>query len=181
VQNPYLIGPTIYLRPLETDDARLLAGWLNDPEVNRTLRSYRPVTVTAEEDFLRRVADSPTDLVLGIMVRSSEQLIGVCGLNEVDLRNRHAALGLLVGDKASWGQGHGTEATRLLLRHAFETWNLNRVWLHVYEFNERALRIYQKVGFRIEGRLRQETFRAGRYWDTLVMGLLREEWQALPP
>ena len=99
----------------------------------------------------------------------------------VDLRNRHAALGLLVGDRASWGQGYGTEATRLLVRDAFETWNLNRVWLHVYEFNERALHIYQKVGFRTEGRLRQETFRAGHYWDTLVMGLLREEWKGALP
>jgi RimJ/RimL family protein N-acetyltransferase len=55
--------------------------------------------------------------------------------------------------------------------------NLHRVWLHVYEFNPRAVRVYEKVGFRHEGRLRQAIFHDGRYWDTLVMGLLHAEWR----
>ena len=69
-------------------------------------------------------------------------------------------------------------ATFLLVRHAFETLNLNRVWLHVYEDNPRAVRVYEKVGFKKEGVLRQESFRHGRYWDTITMAVLREEWPA---
>jgi RimJ/RimL family protein N-acetyltransferase len=79
----------------------------------------------------------------------------------------------------AWGKGHGTEATRLVLGHAFDTLNLNRVWLHVYEYNEAGLRLYQKVGFRTEGRLREDNVRDGRYRDTLVMAVLREEWRAV--
>ncbi len=56
--------------------------------------------------------------------------------------------------------------------------NLNRVWLYVYEHNERGIRTYEKVGFKREGLLRQETFREGRYWDAIVMAILREEWMA---
>jgi RimJ/RimL family protein N-acetyltransferase len=179
VPNAYLLGPIIYLRPLEREDARALAGWFNDPEVNRTLRSYRPMTVAAEEEFLKTVGDRPDDLVLGIVVCETDQLVGVCGLHDIDARSRHASLGLLVGDKTAWGKGFGTEAGRLLVRHAFETLNLNRVWLHVHEYNRRGLRVYEKVGFRPEGRLRQDTFRDGRYWDTIVMGLLRDEWGAV--
>jgi RimJ/RimL family protein N-acetyltransferase len=63
-----------------------------------------------------------------------------------------------------------------MVRHAFDTLNLNRVWLHVGEDNARAMRVYQKVGFRTEGRLRQDIFRDGRYWDSLLMAVLREEW-----
>ncbi len=89
---------------------------------------------------------------------------------------RRASFGILIGDKAAWGKGYGSEATRLMLRHAFETLNLNRVWLHVYEYNQRGIRAYEKVGFRREGVLRQDTFRDGRYWDTIAMAVLREEW-----
>jgi RimJ/RimL family protein N-acetyltransferase len=177
VNNPYLIGPTVYLRPLEPEDARTVAGWFNDPEVNRFLRSYRPLTRAAEEDFLRRLGESSSDLGLGVVTRADDRLLGVAGLHQIDVRNRHAALGIALGVKEAWGKGHGTETTRLLVRHAFRTLNLNRVWLHVYEYNARGVRAYEKVGFRLEGRLRQDTFRDGRYWDTLVMGLLRDEWQ----
>ena len=61
--------------------------------------------------------------------------------------------------------------------YAFETLNLNRVWLHVYEYNERGIRAYEKVGFKREGVLRQDRYHAGRYWDTITMAILREEWE----
>jgi RimJ/RimL family protein N-acetyltransferase len=179
MHNPFLVGPTVYLRPLEREDARAIVPWFNDPEVTRYTLRYRPLTLAEEEEFIRRLAESTTDLALGIAVRGDDRLIGVTGLHQVDLRNRHAAFGIVVGDKGSWGKGYGTEATRLLVGHAFETLNLNRVWLEVYEYNDRGQRVYQKVGFRVEGRLRQDTFRDGRYWDTLVMGVLREEWESV--
>lgn len=84
----------------------------------------------------------------------------------------------IFGESSEWGKGYGTEATRLLVQHAFETMNLNRVWLLVYEFNERALRAYERVGFQKEGVLRQEMYRQGRYWNTILMAILREDWEA---
>jgi RimJ/RimL family protein N-acetyltransferase len=179
VQNPFLVGSLVYLRPLEREDVPALVAWLNDPEVTRTVQRYEPLTRRGEEEYLARVEGSATDLLLGIAARQEDRLVGVTGLHHIDWRNRHAGFGIAVGDKAAWGRGYGTEATRLLVRHAFETLNLNRVWLHVYEHNERGLRLYRKVGFRPEGRLRQDAFREGRYWDTVVMGVLRDEWEAV--
>jgi RimJ/RimL family protein N-acetyltransferase len=173
-----LVGSQVYLRPLGLEDAVTLTAWLNDPEVTRNLLVYRPLTQMAEEAFLRKISESESDIVLGIMVREPEQFIGVTGLHHFDFRNCHASFGISIGDKTAWGKGYGTEATRLMVRYAFETLNLNRVWLHVHEYNERGFRVYQKVGFRTEGRLRQDVFRDGRYWDTLVMAVLREEWGA---
>jgi [ribosomal protein S5]-alanine N-acetyltransferase len=178
MQNPFLIGAKVYLRPLDLEDVDTLTTWLNDPEVTRTMLIYHPLTRMAEEAFLRKISESESDVVLGIMVRETEQFIGVTGLHRFDVRNRHALFGISVGEKSAWGKGYGTEATRLMVRHAFDTLNLNRVWLHVYEYNERAVRVYQKVGFQIEGRMRQDTFRDGRYWDTIMMAVLRGEWRA---
>jgi RimJ/RimL family protein N-acetyltransferase len=179
MQNPFLIGATVYLRPLETEDAPTLVPWFNDPEVTRFLKRHQPVTLADEVDFLRRIAASPTDLVLGVALRAEDRLIGTTGLKGMDVRNHHAEFGIAIGDKTYWGKGCGTEATRLIIRHAFDTLNLNRVSLRVYEYNERALKVYQKVGFRIEGRLRQDTFLEGRYWDTVLMAVLRDEWEAV--
>jgi RimJ/RimL family protein N-acetyltransferase len=179
MQCPFLMGPSVYLRPLEREDARQLVTWLNDPEVTRYLRIYQPLTMTAEEEFLRRASENTTEVHLGIALRADDRLLGTTGLRDMDPRNRHAEFGIFLGDKGVWGKGVGTEATRLMVRHAFETLNLHRVWLHVTEFNERGLRVYQKVGFRTEGRLRQDVFREGRYWDTIIMGVLRDEWEAV--
>jgi RimJ/RimL family protein N-acetyltransferase len=177
VQNPFLIGSKVYLRPLDLADAPILTRWLNDPEVTKYLLMYRPLTLFAEEAHLRKISESEHDIVLCIMARDPEQFIGVTGLHQLDVRNRHVQFGIVVGEKSAWDKGYGTEATRLMVRYAFETLNLNRVSLRVYEYNERAVRVYEKVGFRVEGRLRQETFRDGRYWDTSLMAVLREEWR----
>jgi RimJ/RimL family protein N-acetyltransferase len=178
MKNPFLIGTHLYLRPLEREDAPLLAPWVNDPEVTRTLLIHRPVSLQAEVAFIDRVSQSEQDVVLGMVLKDGDRLIGAAGLDQVDVKNRHARFGMLIGDKGEWGKGYGTEATGLLVGFAFQTLNLNRVWLHVYEYNERGLRAYAKVGFRREGVLRQDTYREGRYWDTVVMGILRAEWEA---
>jgi RimJ/RimL family protein N-acetyltransferase len=176
MQTPFLIGSKVYLRPLDLADAPTLTAWLNDPEVTRYLLIHRPLMLLAEEAFLRKMSESERDIVLGIVTHEPEQFIGVTGFHKLDARNRHVQFGITLGERSAWGKGYGTEATRLMVRYAFDTLNLNRVWLHVYEYNERAVRAYQKAGFRMEGRLRQETFRDGRYWDTFVMAVLREEW-----
>jgi RimJ/RimL family protein N-acetyltransferase len=102
--------------------------------------------------------------------------IGVVGFKGLDWRNRLVECGLFIGERSHWDSGYGTDATRTLVRFAFRELNLNRVFLRVYEDNVRAIRCYEKVGFKVEGRLRQDRYRDGRYLDTLVMGLLREEF-----
>jgi RimJ/RimL family protein N-acetyltransferase len=86
-------------------------------------------------------------------------------------------VGILIGDKTYWNKGYGTEALKLLLKHGFETLNLNRIFLRVYEDNPRAIHCYEKVGFVHEGRMRQGRFTKGQFVDILFMSVLREEWK----
>lgn len=102
--------------------------------------------------------------------------IGNIGLGDVDWRNRKAALGIAIAEKEYWGRGYGTDAVMTLLDFAFNEMNLHRVHLSVFEFNRRAIRCYEKCGFRHEGREREAFFRDGRYHDSLLMGILREEF-----
>jgi RimJ/RimL family protein N-acetyltransferase len=175
MKNPFLIGQRVYLRPLERADAPLLQTWINDQDVIRNLLNFRPMNLQGEEEFLDKVTRDPDLLILGIALRSDDRLIGNVVLHRIQSRDRQAGFGILIGEKAEWSRGYGTEATRLIVRYAFDVLNLNRVWLHVLEDNQRGQRAYEKVGFKVEGVLRQAGFREGRYMDMITMGILRGE------
>src|SRR5690349_11316823 len=118
-----------------------------------------------EVDFIDRMYKSEHDIVLGIAVRGTDALIGITSLHQIDGKNRRAVFAIVIGEKNEWGKGYGTEATALITGYAFETLNLNRVSLRVYEENERGIKAYEKVGFKKEGVLRQDIYREGRYWN----------------
>ena len=178
MKNPFRAGSRVYLRPLEPEDAATLQPWANDPEVTRHVLISRPMTLADESAFVERMRTSERDVALAIVLRRGDRLIGATSLHPGPGYNRSAMFGILIGEKREWGRGYGTEATGLIVDHGFETMNLHRIWLHVVSYNARAIRAYEKVGFRQEGVLRQETYREGRYWDTIAMAILREEWEA---
>jgi RimJ/RimL family protein N-acetyltransferase len=88
-------------------------------------------------------------------------------------------VGIFIGDKSVWDQGYGTDVMRLLLKHGFETLNLNRIYLKVYATNLRAIRCYEKVGYVPEGRLREASYKHGQYVDFILMSVLRSEYPDL--
>ena len=173
MKNPFLVGPSLYLRPLERPDAVHVTRWFNDPAVKRSLWIHRPLTLEHEEATLERLNADEHAVMLAIARQDDDRIIGMTGLQRIDFKDSNAEL--VIGEAEEWGRGLGTEATRLLVGHAFGTMNLHRIWLHVFEDNARAIGTYEKVGFRREGVLRQALFREGRYWDVHVMGILRDE------
>jgi RimJ/RimL family protein N-acetyltransferase len=104
--------------------------------------------------------------------------IGNTNLFEVSPEDRKAEFGIMIGEKAYWSKGYGSDAAQTLLRFAFDEMNLHRVQLFTYAFNERAIAAYVKSGFAEEGRRRQAIFRGGAYHDVVVMAALRAEWLA---
>jgi len=179
VRNPAVAGRTLYLRPLERGDSDSFQLWMNDQEVARNLLVHRPVTQDDQARFTESAiaGGDPTEAVFAIVRKKGDLLIGSTGLHAIDWRRRIAAFGIEIGRKEEWGKGYGTEATALVVAYAFRELNLNRVWLHVYEYNTRGIGAYERVGFRMEATLRQDCFCDGRYWDVHHMGILRAEWE----
>jgi RimJ/RimL family protein N-acetyltransferase len=103
--------------------------------------------------------------------------IGMVDYRDVDSVARSATVGITIGEKDLWGQGYGSEALRLLVGFLFDHLNVRRVRLDTWSGNERAMRSFARIGFREEGRLRQAVRGPGRYFDSIIMGLLRAEWQ----
>lgn len=120
-----------------------------------------------------------TQFTFPLRTIEDDRLIGFVGLFAIKWIHGEAWLGIGLGDKSYWGKGYGSDAVRLALRYAFAELNLYRVSLEVFEYNQRAVRAYQKAGFTIEGRSRGEILRQGRRWDIISMGILRDEWNDL--
>jgi len=175
-----IYGERIRLRAIEREDLPRFAAWLNDPEVLQGLLIYLPLSLEHEETWYENMMKRPMDehpMVIEIKQNESWLAIGNCGFINIDWRCRSGEVGIFIGEKQLWNCGYGTDAMLLLLRHGFNTLNLNRVALEVYDTNLRAVRSYEKAGFIHEGRKRQAIFRDGKYIDLLQMSVLRQEWQ----
>ena len=175
-----LYGKRIRLRGNERSDLARFVAWLNDPEVCRYLSMSLPVSQAGEELWFENMLKMPSEeQPLGIEIKEGEGwlLIGICSISKINWRIRSAEVGLFIGDKSKWNKGYGTEVMRLLLHHGFGTLNLNRIFMHVDSENKGGIRAYEKAGFILESRLRAANFRDGRYFDKLIMSVLRSEWK----
>jgi diamine N-acetyltransferase len=176
-----IYGDRLRLRAAEKSDLATFVCWLNDPEVRQYLFINIPLSLAEEEQWYENMHKTPqAEHVLVIEIKTNEgwKAIGNTSFMDVDCRNRLGEVGIFIGEKEYWNQGYGSEAMRVMLKHGFETLNLNRIWLRVYEQNLRGIRAYEKVGFQHEGRLRQAVFLNGRYYDVLLMSVLQNEWLA---
>ncbi len=171
-------GPQVYLRPLErTDLGENYLAWLNDPEVTRYMETGTfPTTVEDLDRFYQEVTGSRSQVILAVVDKKSGRHIGNVKLGPIHWVHRRATFGILIGDKKFWGKGIGAEATRLAVEYGFYRLNLRRIDLGVFAEHESAVRSYEKVGFKVEGRFRQDMFQEGKYSDRLWMGLLRSEY-----
>jgi RimJ/RimL family protein N-acetyltransferase len=155
-------------------------AWLNDPEVRAGLLVSLPMSQAFEENWFENMIKRPIEeqpMTIENKQGDTWVPIGNCGFHNLDWRSRAGEVGIFIGEKSLWNQGLGTEVMRLLLRHGFNTLNLNRIELGVYDNNPRAIRSYEKAGFVLEGRKRSAVYKDGRYNDLLIMSVLRREWK----
>jgi RimJ/RimL family protein N-acetyltransferase len=177
-----ILGERIRLRAIEREDLPRFVAWLNDAEINRYLLLYLPLSNVQEEKWFENLQNRPVEehpLVIEVKQDGGWLPVGNIGLQHLDWRNRSVEVGIFIGDKRFWNQGYGTETMRLMMKHAFNTLNLNKVYLQVFSNNPRAMKAYEKAGFVVEGRLREDMYIDGQYHDVIVMSILRSEWSGV--
>ncbi|WP_457032790.1 GNAT family N-acetyltransferase [Kitasatospora sp. P5_F3] len=179
LRKPTLTGENLRLVPLSARHAEDSWHSTLDPEDRRLTGTRREFTLADIQHWCATRADQPDRLDLAIEDLDGRYL-GELALMDLDRDNRSAAFRIALVPTAT-GRGFGTEATRLLLDHAFTAVGLHRIHLEVFDFNPRAQRAYQKAGFTLEGRLRQAHHWNGQWHDTLLMAALATEWRAATP
>ena len=176
MNNPFLIGKNIYLRPVEVEDVNFLAKGENDPIFRESLFLALPIPMTVEREKVEQYIKSKDAIVLIMAEKETNQPVGQTAFFRIDYISRAAIYYLAILDSANWSKGYGSETTQLMVEYAFKTLNLNRIQLHVCAENIAAIKIYERVGFIKEGVLRNAMFRNGNYVDFWVMGILRNDW-----
>lgn len=157
-----------------------LAQWYRDSEFARDFDfpPARPRDAKRTQARLTAQHAHTQPLLIQFQIAALEhaRVIGECELEMNSGAHGEAYAAIGIGERAYWGKGYGTDAMKLLLGFGFREWNLHRVSLLVFGYNPRAMRSYEKCGFRVEGRVRQQLQRGGARYDSFVMGILRAEW-----
>lgn len=175
-----LRGKKIDLRPVARADIKYFLKWYNDPELIRYLSMYLPMNEICEEKWIEAIANSKNSVFFVIEAvdnRRQKKPIGSCSITNIDWKDRCGEFGIAIGETNYWNDGYGTEAGRLLRDYGFLQLNLHCISSAVYEFNGRSRAMHEKLGFREEGCRLKIIYKDGQYWDKILFGLLREEWE----
>ncbi len=176
MQNPFIVGERIYLRPLEpTQDNHLYSTWMNDEEIRRYFSIY-PTSDTRGKERLEMLYKDGKHIILGVALNEDNRLIGLVGLKDINYINQSAEFYVIIGDHTIQGKGYGTEATKLMLRYGFTELNLNRIQTQDMEANIGGWRADEKAGFIYEGTLREAILRFGKYHNVKLYSILRSEY-----
>jgi [ribosomal protein S5]-alanine N-acetyltransferase len=175
--HPVLEGDTVNLRTVSLADANSdYLAWLHDDEVMEGIATSG-YTLDSLKMYIMSKSGQPDVVFYGIIDKNTGKHIGNVKLDFHDAKANVSELGLLIGDKNYWGRGVGYEACRLIMEYGFKTLRLRKIYLAVYESNPGAKRLYEKLGFTLEGALRKHVYVKGNYYDKYLMGIFREEFK----
>lgn len=176
VDKPILKGHLVTLRPIVAEDGAAMLDSMADEEVMRLTGTQQQFTLAQVEAFCRAVAEADDRVDYAITLGDDTTYIGEVVLNEIDWTNRRASFRIALAGRQYFGKGYGSEATCLILEHGFGSLGLHRIELEVYDFNPRAQRVYEKVGFVREGVRRDVLLWDGAYHSAIVMSILAHEY-----
>jgi len=169
-------GKKIKLEAVNEESLEEFRNWRNNPLLRRYFREYREISKEMQKKwFNEKVLKDDKQVNFEIRDLNSNKLIGHCGLYYIHWVCSHAEFGIYIGDPHYRNGGYGSDALRTLVRYGFEELNLHRIWCEVYD-NNQALEVYKHLGFVYEGLMRENYYSEGRYWDSHILGMLREDY-----
>ena len=175
-----IVGERVYLSPVNPEDNEKYVEWLNDLKVSLNLTmAPKIISLNKEKEILENMSKEGYNFA--IVDKKEDELLGNCGLMDVELIHGTAELGIFIGEKDYWNKGYGTEVINLILDYGFNILNLNNIMLRVHSFNKRAINCYKKCGFKEIGRRREGFVIGDDKYDDIYMDILAEEFEGSIP
>lgn len=172
-----LEGNKIYLSPITIDDIDKYLKWMNDKRITDNLNStYKLINELGEKNWINRSLEN-NDYNFGIIDKENDELIGNCGIMDINLVHGKATLGIFIGEENKRGNGIGKEVLNLLLDYGFNQLRLHNIDLAVFDFNKQAIACYKGVGFKEYGRRRESYFVNGKWHDEILMEFLEDDYR----
>lgn len=171
-------GKIILLRAVEAEDRARYYNWINDEETNQWRGLFHP---TSKEEAAIWIEDlrQRNPSALNLAIEANGEHIGFIGLRGICARSRRAEIWIYIGSKFHWNKGIGQDAVQTLCDYAYLQMNLHRIWLECNPDFVPVVKCYERVGFTEEGRLRDGYYRDGKFQNTCIMALLRNDWENL--
>ena len=173
-----LRGEKVSLHAVEREDLEQLRIWRNNPDFRMNFREYRELNMRQQEIwFEEKVVRDDTTLMFSIKENRSNKLIGCCGFVYINWVHRHADFSLYVGldNKYIDDIGYAEDSCSILLDYGFNQLNLNKIWTEIYEFDALKKKLYDKMGFKQDGLLRENYWYNGRWWNSIILSKLSSE------
>lgn len=173
-------GKIVMLRAIEESDLELLHKWANDPETQDMIGNLHfPSSMDYQKMWFQNLKNDQLNQRLAIEAPGFG-IIGISSIINIDWRNNHAWHGVMLGDADHRGKGYGVDAVMATMRYAFEELHLERLDGSIIEYNTVSYAFYcNKLGWKEEGRRRNYYFRKGHYWDQIVVGIIKQDYQQL--
>ncbi|WP_217559869.1 GNAT family N-acetyltransferase [Paenibacillus sp. GbtcB18] len=175
----FLEGKKVYLRPLDTGDTETYFQQLFQPETRKLTGTQKHFTRSQIERYIEGKAQDTSSILLLIALAETDEVIGDIALQAIDSYNCSAGIRISIDSSRNQGKGCGTEALNLMLDYGFGIVNLHRIELNVFAYNERALHVYEKVGFKKEGVQKEALYYNHKYHDSILMAILEHEYREL--
>jgi len=170
-----IVGNKVYLSPINTDDYLTYVEMLNNFEIAKGVNQYvKMVSIDSEKKWLEMAINEK--YIFAIVCMENDTLLGNISLMNVNNIDGTAELGIFIGDENYLSKGYGSEAIMLLLNYAFMQINLNNIMLKVFSFNKRAIKAYEKCGFKTFGVWKECHYFNGEYCDEIFMNVLKEDF-----
>jgi acetyltransferase, GNAT family len=171
------IGDRLYLSPMNPNDVEKYVEWISSPIVSDGMGNTSNIlTEAVDKEFIEKALKNG-DKCFAIILLENDELIGNCSIYVKSANDGVAELGIFIGDEKFRNNGYGQESLNLLLDYGFNYLNLNSVYLNVFSFNDVAINCYKKIGFKEAGRLRENYFLNGKYYDVIYMDILKREFK----
>lgn len=170
-----IVGERVYLSPINSDDYLKYVEWLNNYEISKGVNHHTSIiSINSEKEWLEKQGNEKYNFA--IVNKENDTLLGNISLMKINEINRTAELGIFIGDENYLSRGYGSEAIMLLLEYGFKYVNLNNVMLKVFDFNKRAIKAYEKCGFKTFGVWKNSHYFNGKYGDEIFMNILKDDF-----
>lgn len=167
-------GEKIILTAPDEKDIKKFILWFQDEELTKYWDTTYPPSEMEKEKWREKILNSSDKYF--IIETKNKKSIGFVELKRVDRKNSQCMVGIMIGDKSKWGKGYATDAMNTLLNFIFSQLNLHKVYLYAFEENKSAIRVYEKCGFKVEGRLIEDVYKGGRFHNYLRMYILKNDF-----
>jgi len=164
----------LYLRPMSEEDAQFIVDMRNNSKILNSLFSYRMITVEEHLNWYKNNFNNDNRIDLMVCKKDDNKLIGTVNLANIDYKNQKAEFGIMIAE-SFWNKGYAYESSQIFIDYSFNQFNLNKIYLEVLKENDAAINLYQKLGFREEGILRENIFKNGKFKDVLIMSSFRDD------